>query len=74
MKRTCPACSATFIKGVRVLFAARHGAYKTTVCPACASKALRIVQDKSHAAELCTCCDKRAAVFCSVCSVPRGKP
>ena len=66
-KRICPACSKPFVKGVRVLFAARTGARGATVCKRCADGGLLVVQDKTGAFEMCTECEKRPACVCSVC-------
>lgn len=66
-KRICPACSKPFIKGVRVLFAARTGARGATVCKRCADSGLVVVQDQTGAFEMCTECEKFPACICSVC-------
>lgn len=66
-KRVCPACHADFIKGRRVLFAARTGARMATVCQPCADKGLTIVQDRTGDVEKCVECDRNPACLCTAC-------
>lgn len=71
-RRTCPACSQPFTKGVRVLFQARTGSRPATVCKRCARQGTIVVADKTGDLTRCTSCEKRPACYCSVCAVPRG--
>lgn len=70
-RRTCPACQRSFQSGVRVWFAARTGMREATVCKRCASGGVTIVQDKSADTHACAFCERRPAVFCSVCAAAR---
>jgi hypothetical protein len=67
-KRLCPACDKPFIKGVRVLFAARTGARGATVCKRCADGGLLVVQDRSGDLTRCFYCEDNAAVCCLACA------
>lgn len=70
-KRICPACDQPFIKGTRVLFAARTGARNATVCQRCARGGMLVVQDKSGDLAKCVYCEVNAAVACLACTVKR---
>jgi hypothetical protein len=70
-RQACPACGSPFQVGRLVWFNARTGVRRTRVCAKCARAGITVVNDRSHKAELCVGCDKRAAVFCSICARPR---
>lgn len=65
-RRTCPACHATFQKGVRALFNARTGARSATVCKACAGRGLLVVPDTTGDLSQCMNCSN-PAVICLAC-------
>ncbi len=67
-KRVCPACHKDFIKGHRVLFAARTGPRMATVCNGCFTKGLTIVQDNTGDVEKCVECDRNPACLCTACA------
>ncbi len=72
-KRLCPACDRSFVKGARVLFAARTGARSATVCKRCADGGTLIVQDKSGDLSKCIRCEENAAVVCLACALRGAK-
>lgn len=67
-KRVCPACHKDFIKGNRVLFAARTGPRMATVCAGCFAKGLTIVQDRTGNVEACAECERNPACLCTACA------
>lgn len=72
-RRTCPACARGFVVGVRVLFAARTGARRATVCVRCAESGLVVVQDRTGDLGRCVYCETNAAVCCLACVAARSR-